>query len=114
MSRGALPLDRQCVLAGLPTPAPEHRFCPPRRWRFDWAFVVWKLAVEVEGGSWTGGRHTRGAGFERDIEKYAEALCLGWRVLRVTPEMVRDGRALGYLERIVLLGAVEWAQEGGR
>lgn len=101
MSRGALGLDRQCELAGWPAPVAEYRFHLERRWRFDWAFPALLLAIEVEGGAWTGGRHTRGGGFEKDLEKYAEALTLGWRILRVSPSWIRDGRALGYIERIL-------------
>jgi hypothetical protein len=44
------------------------------------------VALEVEGGVWTGGRHTRGAGFLKDVEKYNRAAVLGWRLLRVTPD----------------------------
>lgn len=99
--KATVPLDRQCELIGLPRPVAELRFAAPRRWRFDFAWEDRRLACEVEGAVWTGGRHTRGAGFEKDAEKYAEALCRGWRVLRVTTGMVRDGRALGYLERIL-------------
>lgn len=94
-------LDRQCDQAGLPVPVAEYAFHPTRKWRFDWAFPVQQLAVEVEGGSWMRGRHTRGDGFTKDIEKYAEALCAGWRILRITPPMIRTGQALAYLERIL-------------
>ena len=92
-------LKQQCQLTGLPVPEAEFRFAPPRRWRFDLVFHPQRLAVEIEGAIWQGGRHTRGAGFEKDAEKYAEALIRGWRVLRVSTGMVRDGRALGFLER---------------
>lgn len=71
---------------GLPTPSVEYQFAPPRRWRFDYAFVPQKLAVEVEGGAWIAGRHTRGAGFIADMEKYNEACARGWRLLRVQPK----------------------------
>lgn len=94
--------DQQCRLAGLPVPQREWRFHAVRRWRFDWAFIgPERLAVEVEGGAWSGGRHTRGAGFVKDLEKYAEALCLGWRVLRVTPTQIEDGAALTMVDRIL-------------
>ena len=53
----------------------------------------------MEGGTFSGGRHSRGRGFEADAEKYAEAAILGWRVLRVTTAMVNDGRALDLIER---------------
>jgi hypothetical protein len=79
--------------AGLPAPVREHRFAPPRRWRFDYAWPACRLALEIEGGVWVGGRHVRGRGFESDCEKYSEAALRGWRVLRVTPAMLRDGRA---------------------
>ncbi len=91
-------LERQLGLTGREFVA-EHRFHETRRWRFDIAFPKEKLAVEIEGGVWTEGRHTRGAGFVNDMEKYNEALIAGWRVLRVTPDMVKDGRALQLIER---------------
>lgn len=64
----------------------EHKFHPVRRWRFDFAFVAQKLAIEVEGGVWTGGRHTRGYGYAADCEKYNAATLLGWSVLRYVPK----------------------------
>src|SRR5688572_10984501 len=76
---------RICVAAGLPEPTPEHRFSPPRKWRFDFAWPDHRVALEVEGGAFTRGRHTRGAGFVKDMEKYNTATLAGWRVLRVTP-----------------------------
>ena len=77
-----------CRAAGLPDPVPEWRFDPTRRWRFDWAFVVWKIALEVEGGAYSQGRHTRGKGFIADMEKYNAAAIDGWCVLRVTPDQL--------------------------
>jgi very-short-patch-repair endonuclease len=91
-------LTFQVEALGLPAPTPEHRFHPSRRWRFDLAWPDRRLAVEVEGGVHTRGRHTRGAGFEKDCEKYAEALVLGWRVLRVTPAHIRSGQAVTWIQ----------------
>ena len=82
--------------------APTHRewqFHPKRKWRFDLAWVSQKVAVEVHGGTWTGGRHTRGAGFEKDREKMNEAQLLGWLVLEVTGDQIRSGQALAWVER---------------
>jgi hypothetical protein len=84
---------------GWPAPIPEYRFAPPRRWRFDYAWPDHRLALEIEGGTWTGGRHVRARGYERDCEKYSEAALRGWCVLRVTSAMLRDGRALALLQR---------------
>lgn len=90
---------QQLVYAEVFPPEREVSFAKPRRWRFDFAWPARKVAVEVEGGTWVQGRHTRGASFEADCEKYAEAAILGWIVLRVTGAMVRDGRAFELLER---------------
>lgn len=69
----------------------EYKFHPTRQWRFDFAFPHHKIAIELEGGIWTGGRHTRGKGFESDCEKYNEAAKAGWLVLRY------PSRNLGHL-----------------
>ncbi len=63
----------------------EYKFHPERRWRFDYAIPEHKIALEVEGGVWTAGRHTRPQGFLGDIEKYNTATLMGWRVFRTTP-----------------------------
>lgn len=67
---------------GLPEPEREVRFHDVRRWRFDFAYIDVKIAIEIEGGVYTGGRHTRGTGFINDCEKYNTATVMGWRVLR--------------------------------
>ena len=64
----------------------ELLFHPTRKWRFDYAIHAAQVAIEVEGGAYTQGRHTRGRGFEADMEKYNTAEAMGWHVLRVTPE----------------------------
>lgn len=79
----------------------EHRFCPPRRWRADFAWPAEWLLVEIEGGVWSGGRHTRGGGFESDCEKYNTALEQGYGVLRYTPGMVRSGVAVEQVARVL-------------
>lgn len=83
----------------LPEPVREFRFYEKRRWRTDFAWPDRRLLVEVEGGHWTGGRHTRGSGFDADCEKYAEASLLGWRVIRVTSTHIKSGQALDWIKR---------------
>jgi len=78
----------------LPSPEREHRFHATRRWRFDFAWPALKVAAEVEGGIWTGGRHVRGKGYESDCMKYSVAALAGWIVIRATPGMVHDGDAV--------------------
>jgi very-short-patch-repair endonuclease len=77
----------------LPLPEREYRFHETRKWRFDFAWPDRMLAVEVEGGTWVKGAHSRGKHYESDCIKYNTAALLGWRVLRFTTDMVRDGRA---------------------
>ena len=66
-------------------PIAEYRFNPERLWRIDYAWPTQLIALEVEGGAFTGGRHTRGAGFIADMEKYNALAAAGWRLFRVTP-----------------------------
>lgn len=97
-------LDYQCLHANLPAPVREFRFAPPRRWRFDHAWPELKIALEQEGGVWTRGRHTRGKGYVADLEKYNEAACLGWTVIRATPQQVQDGTAFQWVQRAFARG----------
>ena len=73
-------------------PQREFLFHKKRKWRFDLAWPDLLIAVEVEGGIWTGGRHVRGEGYEGDCEKYNEAQLAGWMVLRFTPGMIKKGK----------------------
>lgn len=90
----SLPFPDQCRAAGLPAPVAEFVFAPPRRWRFDWAWPEQRVALEQDGGAFVGGRHSRGMGFVKDMEKTNKAAILGWRVLRFTPRQMASGAAL--------------------
>ena len=72
----------------LPRPTPEYKFHALRKWRFDRAWPDHFIAVEIEGGIYSGGRHVRGKGFENDCEKYNLAQRLGWKVYRFTSSMI--------------------------
>lgn len=89
------------IAAGLPAPTLEHRFHDTRKWRFDYSWPAQRIALEVEGGVWTGGRHTRGSGFLKDCEKYNAAACAGWRVVRCTPSTLKSAATIAML-RILL------------
>jgi len=99
-----LPFPELCALWGLPRPTAEYRFSAPRRWRFDWAFVPDRVALEIEGGIWLpgGGRHTRGRGFRRDLEKYNEGIAQGWRILRVLPQDLATARTCDWVRRTLI------------
>lgn len=116
MTDAADTLRAQLVLAGIDGFIPEYRFAAEhvgpgkglrdrlaqagmQDWRFDLAWPAALLAVEVDGGGWVNGRHSRGAGMESDCAKFSLAVALGWRVMRVTPRQVKDGRALRWVER---------------
>lgn len=94
----------QIKVAGLPRPDLEVRFHPVRRWRFDLAWADRKVAIEIDGGGFVLGRHSRGKGMEADCEKYCEAMVLGWRVLRVTPRQVQTGQALKWIQQVLEAG----------
>lgn len=85
---------------GLPMPVLEHRFSETRKWRLDAAYPDRKIGIEVHGGVWTQGRHTRGDGFERDREKMNEAQIMGWKVLEYSTGQVRDGIPILDLKRL--------------
>lgn len=77
----------------------EARLVPGRQWRWDFAFHEARLAVEVQGGIWSHGAHSRPWGVMRDLEKHNALVLAGWRDLFVTPQMVEDGTALELIER---------------
>lgn len=89
----------------LPAPLAEYRFDEKRRWRFDYAWPSHMVALEVEGGIWTSGRHTRGKGFAGDMEKYNRAAVLGWRVVRVEPRKLISAETAGMIKGMMEEGA---------
>jgi len=101
MSEPELILESHIRYAGLPSPVREYRFNTERKWRFDFAWPALMLGVEVEGGTHTGGRHTRGTGFAKDCEKYNTAAIEGWKVLRFPTEQVKTGEALTMIEKAI-------------
>ena len=94
-------LLHQMQLVGLPEPEREYRFAPPRRYRADFAYPEKMLLIEVEGGVWTQGRHSRGAGYSKDVEKYNLATVNGWHLLRFTGDMIKSGMAVSTIEQML-------------
>jgi len=90
----------QIRAVGLPEPEREARFHPVRRWRADFLWrEPYMILVEVHGGTWQMGRHSRGAGFRNDAEKENSATLMGYRVFKFTTGMVKEGAAIQTLER---------------
>jgi len=81
-----------CQRAGLPIPTPEYRFHPKRKWRVDYFFEKdgKQIALEVEGGAYTGGRHTRPTGYLKDVEKYNALTLSGIYLLRTVPSKIHS------------------------
>ena len=88
-----------CVKHSLPEPLFELQFHPTRKWRFDialteiraakhsdgtedtdFSFQLRGVAIEIQGGIWVGGGHSRGAQMKKDWEKWMEAQRLGWKM----------------------------------
>lgn len=77
----------------------EVRFHSQRMFRFDFAFCEEKLAIEIQGGTHSGGKHTRGGGYEQDCIKTQLAILDGWTVLPFTGSQVVRGEAVDVIER---------------
>lgn len=91
----------QIKASGLPTPETQYKFHPERKFKADMCWPLILFIVEVDGGVWLPkGGHTSGVGYTHDRIRDAEAFLLGYRVLRVTPDMIKDGHAIFYIKRL--------------
>ena len=79
----------------------EYRFHPVRLWRFDYAIPELKIAIEVDGAVWTGGRHTDPAGYIGDMSKLNTAASMGWLVLRFTTSNKMNTESIRLLEETI-------------
>lgn len=68
----------------------EHKFDSMRKFRFDWAIIDLKIAIEYEGIISEKSRHTSMDGFSNDCVKYNLAIANGWKVLRYTAINYKD------------------------
>lgn len=80
-----------------------------RRWRFDFGFRAYLVAVEIEGLAVKRlagqlvvmGRHVTITGIADDMEKYNTATLLGWSVLRFRQADVKPKRAIEMTMRVL-------------
>lgn len=98
---------------GLPPALAEHRFHPTRRWRFDFAWPLERVALEVDGGVFGIGRpcprchqrkmvgHNRGAQMKKTWEKENTAMAMGWRIIRCTPSDAKKGLPIPFLQMAI-------------
>lgn len=85
---------------GLPRPVRQLKFHPTRKWTYDFAWPDLGVALEIEGAVFAAGRHTRGASYAKDCDKYNAAAALGWLVYRVTTQQFRDGSVFTLVDLI--------------
>ncbi len=92
------PLVGICRAAGLPEPVPEYRWHPVRKFRAHYALPLHRVLIEIDGGLFINGGHSRGCGRMHDMAKDRAATLLGWRTLRYAPpelmQIVADLRIL--------------------
>lgn len=77
----------------------EFRAIPTRRFRLDFAFPTEKVGIELSGGTWSNGRHTRGKGYDADCEKWALLQLAGWIVFVATGTHLKDGSAIAWTKQ---------------
>ena len=84
----------------------EYQFYDRRKFRFDIALTYNRIGIEINGGAWSRGRHTRGGGYIKDMEKFNIAAIQGWRIFQFTPQQVMKGEAKAFIE--------QWTREPDR
>lgn len=80
--------------AGLPLGETQYPVVVGRQFKFDRCWPSHRVAVEVQGGLWVAGAHSRGSGVERDCLKLSMAAAVGWRVLPISRAMIESGEAV--------------------
>ena len=90
----------------------EFRPWEDRRYRFDFCIpkAQWcgmsaslfnRFLIEVQGGIWQKGAHSSGIGITRDCEKFCLAAIDGYLVMPVTPDQIKSGKALQWIEQAI-------------
>lgn len=105
---------RDAGFLGLPLPShgakeygcqyPEFQFHDVRKWRFDFAYPILKIAIEyngIFGGEGEDASHKAVAGLLRDMEKFTEASLLGWTLIIINAKTVQSGQAVTWLETAI-------------
>lgn len=80
----------------------EHIFHPTRKWRLDFAYPTLRVGIEVHGGLWSKGAHSRPQGIINDMEKAGEAAVLGWQVIAGSGNCVSNGRLYDVTTRLLI------------
>ncbi|MDO6646524.1 hypothetical protein [Acinetobacter guillouiae] len=84
----------------------ERKFQPihTKNWRFDFHIVRLRLFIEIEGGSWSGGRSGKLANKAWSVDRYDKTEELGYKIKRFHPDQILSGYVInwikGQLERL--------------
>lgn len=84
----------------------EQKLIPSRRFRFDFVHYPSRIAIEINGGNWIFGRHTRPDALNSEYEKVLLAAREGYTVLFLSQDQVTR-------EYVQLLGEIIEARSGG-
>lgn len=79
----------------------EYKFHPVRKWRMDFACPELKICIEIDGGIFIGGRHSRPIGMLKDNEKLNTAASMGWLVLKFTPQQKTKTETFELIDKAV-------------
>lgn len=99
--------EEMCTSHSLPQPKRELRFHATRKWQLDFAWLFYKVALEVEGGAFSGHGHRSVGKFLRDLEKYNEAALAGWTVIRCTTDDLKTGSVFELIKRAIRNASVQ-------
>jgi len=91
---------RMAMIYRVPQPMREFYF---HKFRFDFAWPKVKVCVEIDGGTFFGGAHVRGKGYQRDCIKNNLAQLEGWVVLRADREMVSTAEFMNNVKRMLMI-----------
>jgi very-short-patch-repair endonuclease len=69
----------------------QYKFHPTRKWAADFAWPDTKVILEVNGGTYLQGAHSRGSRQRKDYEKWTSISLMGWRLILVDTVDVRKG-----------------------
>jgi hypothetical protein len=96
--------DAQIEEAELPPADEENYVIPgsPKRWQYDRVWLSYRVIVEIEGGVFTQGRHTRGMGFVKDCNKYNWATSQGWKLYRFTVWHLNNDLVVPFMRKVLV------------
>lgn len=95
---------------GIPLPLSEVGFKEigiQRKFRFDYYWPEFRLALEIEGGIFTRQAHGSIRGILRDKEKYSLAASAGVRVIAVPPNLMLKTQTFDMIKQAMRYRVVE-------